>query len=73
MAVSVPHEIKLIAVNDPKLAYKFIVRCSCQWEGLAWTRQVAERWIGSHVYAQTIRGNECTVDRGDLQEANVNV
>lgn len=73
MSIPVEHKITLIEVNDPSKPYKFRVSCSCQWEGLAHTRQVAERWINSHAWNQTIRGNEVVIDRGKLAEVKPEV
>ena len=63
MSIPVTHTITLKpkVSEDPKAA-KFDVVCSCQWQGMAHTRQVADRWVNSHAYAQTLRGNEVIIE-----------
>lgn len=73
MSIPVEHKIKLVEVNDASKPYKFLVSCNCQWTGLAHTRLVAERWINSHAWAQTLRGNTVTIDRGTLGEVSTAV
>jgi hypothetical protein len=61
MAVPNEHHITLIAA-DVNLPYKWVVKCSCQWEGLAHTGPVAYRWIMGHAQSQTLRGNHVFID-----------
>lgn len=63
MSIPVIHTLKLkkIKPEDPKSA-PYRVNCSCQWEGMAHTRQVADGWMRSHAFAQTQRGNEVIIE-----------